>query len=167
VKWAIRAQQLFDGTGKPMLRDAVVTIEDGRITAVGPVGQVQVPPDTRVLDVGERTLMPGLIDAHVHILSTGSAVSGQESRTMTDHQVLLVGARNAQLALQSGLTTVRDCGDRRYLSLVLRDFINVGGSPAPDWCAQGLFSPPPPAICGGTALSVTPSMSCDVASAPW
>ena len=50
---------------------------------------------------------------------------------MTDHQVLLVGARNAQLALKSGLTTVRDCGDRRYLSLVLRDFINAGGLAGP------------------------------------
>jgi imidazolonepropionase-like amidohydrolase len=137
VKWAIRAQRLFDGTGKPVLRDAVVTIEDGRITAVGPVGQVQVPAAGRVLDVGERTLIPGLIDAHVHILSTGSAISGQESRTMTDHQVLLVGARNAQLALNSGLTTVRDCGDRHYLSLVLRDFINAGGIAGPRLVCSG------------------------------
>lgn len=137
MKWAIRAQRLFDGSGKPMMRDTVVSIDDGRIAAVGPLGQVQLPPGSQVLDVGDRTVMPGLIDAHVHILSTGSATSGQESRTMTDHQVLLVGARNAQLALKSGLTTVRDCGDRRYLSLVLRDFINTGGISGPRLLCSG------------------------------
>ena len=137
MKWAIRAQRLFDGTGKPVMHDAVVAIDEARIAAVGPAAQVQLPPGLRVVDVGDRTVMPGLIDAHVHILSTGSAISGQESRAMTDHQVLLVGARNAHLALKSGLTTVRDCGDRRYLSLVLRDFINGGGMVGPRLVCSG------------------------------
>ena len=137
MKWAIRAQRVFDGAGNPVIRDAVVVVEGARIAAVGPVTQVQLPHGIEVLDVGDRTLMPGLIDAHVHMLLTGSATSGQESRTMTDHQVLLVGARNAQLALKSGLTTVRDCGDRRYLSLVLRDFINDGGLAGPRLVCSG------------------------------
>jgi imidazolonepropionase-like amidohydrolase len=137
VKWAIRAQRLFDGAGRPEVRDAVVVIDDGRIAAVGPAAQVQLPSGIQVVDVGDRTVMPGLIDAHVHMLSTGSPISGQESRVMTDHQVLLVGARNAQLALKSGLTTVRDCGDRAYLSLVLRDFINGGGIAGPRLVCSG------------------------------
>jgi imidazolonepropionase-like amidohydrolase len=120
-----------------MMRDAVVVIDEARIAAIGPEAQVQLPPGLRIVDVGDRTVMPGLIDAHVHILSTGSAISGQESRAMTDHQVLLVGARNAQLALKSGLTTVRDCGDRRYLSLVLRDFIDDGGIAGPRLVCSG------------------------------
>jgi imidazolonepropionase-like amidohydrolase len=128
---------LIDGAGKPVMHDAVVVIDDARIAAVGPVAQVQLPSGLRVVDVGDRTVMPGLIDAHVHILSTGSAISGQESRAMTDHQVLLVGARNAHLALKSGLTTVRDCGDRRYLSLVLRDFINGGSMAGPRLACSG------------------------------
>jgi imidazolonepropionase-like amidohydrolase len=128
---------LIDGAGKPVMHDAVVVIDDARIAAVGPVAQVQLPSGLRVVDVGDRTVMPGLIDAHVHILSTGSAISGQESRAMTDHQVLLVGARNAHLALKSGLTTVRDCGDRRYLSLVLRDFINGGSMAGPRLVCSG------------------------------
>jgi imidazolonepropionase-like amidohydrolase len=137
VRWAVRAQRLFDGTGRAVMRDAIVIIEDAHIAAVGPATQVKLPPGLTTLDVGDRTVMPGLIDAHVHILSTGSAISGQESRAMTDHQVLLVGARNAQRALQSGLTTVRDCGDRRYLSLVLRDFINTGGIAGPRVICSG------------------------------
>jgi imidazolonepropionase-like amidohydrolase len=119
------------------MRDAVVVIDTARIAAIGQVPEMQLAPGVRVVDVGDRTVMPGLIDAHVHMLSTGSAVSGQESRAMTDQQVLLVGARNAQLALKSGLTTVRDCGDRRYLSLVLRDFINDGGLPGPRLVCSG------------------------------
>jgi imidazolonepropionase-like amidohydrolase len=137
VKWAIRAQRLFDGAAGSMMRDAMIVIEDSRIAAVGPAAQVPLPTGSQVVDVGDRTIMPGLIDAHVHILSTGSAVSGQEFRTMTDHQVLLVGARNAQLALKSGLTTVRDCGDRRYLSLALRDFITGGGIAGPRLVCSG------------------------------
>ena len=131
MKWAIRARRLFDGTGRPVIRDAVVVIDEARIAAIGQVPEMQLAPGVKLVDVGDRTVMPGLIDAHVHILSTGSAISGQESRAMTDHQVLLVGARNALLALKSGLTTVRDCGDRRYLSLVLRDFINDDGIAGP------------------------------------
>ncbi|HSF29171.1 MAG TPA: amidohydrolase family protein [Candidatus Tectomicrobia bacterium] len=137
MTWAVRAQRLFDGVDRAVRRDAAVVIEGARIVAVGPATQVQLPPGGQVVDVGDRTVMPGLIDAHVHMLSTGSAISGQESRAMTDHQVLLVGARNAQLALQGGLTTVRDCGDRHYLSLVLRDFIKEGGIAGPRLVCSG------------------------------
>src|SRR5712692_3989372 len=126
MPWAIKAQRLFDGTGNPVGHDAVVVVDNDRIAAVGPASQVTLPPGTAVLDVGDRTIMPGLIDAHVHILLSGSVTSGQESRAATESQALLMGVRNAQLALRSGLTTVRDCGDRHYLSLALRDCINQG-----------------------------------------
>ncbi len=98
---------------------------------------MSVPTAAEVIDVGDRTVMPGLIDAHVHILHTGSLSSGQEERAATDSQTLLVGVRNAQLALKSGLTTVRDCGDRNYLSLTLRDFINSGGIAGPRLVCSG------------------------------
>lgn len=137
MKWAIKAQRLFDGSRRPVLHDAVVVIENKRIAAVGPASQVALPPDVTVLDAGDRTVMPGLIDAHVHLLFTGSALSGQESRTATDSQALLTGARNAYLALKSGLTTVRDCGDRNYLSLTLRDYINSGAFLGPRLVCSG------------------------------
>src|SRR5262245_18543158 len=126
VKWAIKSQRLFDGSRRPILQNAVVVIDINRIAAGGSASQVALPSDITVVDAGDRTIMPGLIDAHVHMLFTGSEFSGQESRTATDSQALLIGARNAYLALKSGLTTVRDCGDRNYLSLVLRDYINSG-----------------------------------------
>jgi len=137
VKWAIKTQRLFDGTGSPVVRDALVVIENERIVAAGPASQVALPAGLSVLDVGERMVMPGLIDAHVHILLSGTVSSGQESRVATASQALLMGVRNAQVALKSGLTTVRDCGDRDYLSLTLRDFINRGDLAGPRLVCSG------------------------------
>jgi imidazolonepropionase-like amidohydrolase len=110
-----------------MIQDAVVVINGQQIAAVGPESEVSLPAGLDILDAGDRTLMPGMIDAHVHLLLTGSARSGEESRSASDNQALLTGVQNAQHGLKSGLTTVRDCGDRNYLSLSLRDFIAAGG----------------------------------------
>jgi len=137
VKWAIKTQRLFDGTGSPVVREALVVIENERIVAAGPASQVALPAGVSVLDVGDRLVMPGLIDAHVHILLSGTVSSGQESRAATASQALLMGVRNAQVALKSGLTTVRDCGDRDYLSLTLRDFINRGDLAGPRLLCSG------------------------------
>ena len=49
-----------------MVQDAIVVMDEGRISAVGPVSQVALPPGTMVMDAGDRTLLPGFIDAHVH-----------------------------------------------------------------------------------------------------
>ena len=122
-KWAIRARRLFDGSQNPPIENALVVIEDGTISAVGPETDVALSEDTSVTDVGDRTLLPGLIDAHVHMLSTGGVSSRRDSRAMTDEQAMLMGASNAILAVQSGITDVRDCGDRKFLSLTLRDSI--------------------------------------------
>lgn len=124
--WAIKAKRLFDGTNSPLIENAVVVIQDGRIAAAGAESEVSVPGGVEVVDVGDRTVLPGIIDAHVHMLVTGGPRSGDESRAMSGEQALLFGTRNALLALKSGLTTVRDCGDREYLSLTLRDSINSG-----------------------------------------
>jgi imidazolonepropionase-like amidohydrolase len=137
VKWAIKTQRLFDGTGNPVVRDALIVIDNAHIVAVGPASQVALPEGTAVLDVGERLVLPGMIDAHVHLLWSGSASSGQESKVATDSQALLMGARNAQVAIKSGLTTVRDCGDRNYLSLALRDCINQGDLAGPRMLCSG------------------------------
>ncbi len=137
MQWAIQAKRLFDGAQGKLVSDAVVLMDDARIVAAGPAPEVPIPADCEVLDAGDRTVMPGMIDAHVHLLFTGSAFSGEESRTATDNQILLTGVQNAQLALKSGLTTVRDCGDRNYLSLALRDFIARGGIAGPRLLCSG------------------------------
>ena len=135
--WAIRSKRLLDGSRRPAVQDAVVLIEGERISAVGPASQITLPAGTEVLDAGDRTVMPGMIDAHVHMLSTGSNSSGVESRAMSDSQAMLVAARNALMAVRSGLTTVRDCGDRKFLSLTLRDSIADDIIPGPRMVCSG------------------------------
>ncbi len=137
MTWAIKGRRLLDGANRPMVRDALVVVDDGRIVAVGPTSEVGVPEGTQVVDVGDRTIMPGLIDAHVHLLFSGGPFSGQEFRNATDHEALLVGVQNAQLGLKSGLTVVRDCGDQNFMSLVLRDFINAGKLAGPRLLCAG------------------------------
>ena len=102
MKWAIKTQRLFDGTERPLVRDALVVIENERIVAVGPAAQVAFTSRHSGAGCGDRLVMPGMIDAHVHILWSGSVSSGQESRVATDSQALLMGVRNAQVALKSG-----------------------------------------------------------------
>ncbi len=135
--WAIKSARLFDGTGAPPIDDAVTLIEGERVTAAGAASEVTIPAAAEVLDAGDATLLPGLIDAHVHMLHTGSASSGVDSRAMNDRQLLLVGARNSLAALRSGLTTVRDCGDHDYMTLTLRDSIAEGALPGPRMLCSG------------------------------
>lgn len=62
---------VFDGTGSEPLVDGAVVIEDGRIAAVGPAGEVEAPEDARRLDAGGGWIVPGFVDAHVHFGQTG------------------------------------------------------------------------------------------------
>jgi imidazolonepropionase-like amidohydrolase len=106
MQWAIKTPRLFDGTGSPLVRDALLVIENERIVAVGPAAQVALPAGVSVLDVGDRTVMPGLIDAHVHILWSGSVASGQESRVATDCVPRTCASRVHTLGI-SGRTATR------------------------------------------------------------
>ena len=120
----LKARTFLDGTGATPLSNGALIIEDDRITHYGPSESIATPPNAQVIDFGDRTVMPGLIDAHVHLLFTGSARSGHDLLSASPQQLLLTGVRNSQRALKSGLTTVRDCGDVDYLSLSLRDAID-------------------------------------------
>ena len=137
TRWAIRSRRLLDGTGQPVVEDAIVVVQEDRIVAVGAASQVALDTNTPVVDVGDRTVIPGLIDAHVHLLSTGGVSSGEESRAMNDHEALLQGTQNALMAIRSGLTAVRDCGDRNFLTLTLRDSVANDVIPGPRMICSG------------------------------
>ncbi|MBI4279783.1 MAG: amidohydrolase family protein, partial [Armatimonadetes bacterium] len=69
MRIAVKAANLIDGTGAPPVRDAAVVIGDGTIAAVGQARALQreVKETDEVIDLGERTLLPGLVDAHTHL----------------------------------------------------------------------------------------------------
>lgn len=105
---------MFDGTR--LVADPVVAIRDGRIIALG-----EVPAGARIVDLPGATLLPGLVDSHVHLAFDASADPVGRLAGRDDAAVFAAMACAARAAVRGGVTTVRDLGDRGYLSIGLRD----------------------------------------------
>ena len=107
---AIRAGRFFDAKSGSMLNNQVVLIRGDRITDVG--AAVQIPPEARVLDFSAATVLPGMIDAHVHV-NTGGQTAAER---------VLIALANALTDLEAGFTTVLDMDSRGGFNTVdLRD----------------------------------------------
>jgi len=113
---AIRAARLIDGKSETVLKNAVVLVEGEKITAVG--SQLAIPRDAKVIDLGDATLLPGLIDAHTHLLTemdgTNQALIEDYLRivaTQSTAERALLGAKLGREDLEAGITTVRDVGN--------------------------------------------------------
>jgi imidazolonepropionase-like amidohydrolase len=135
---AIRAARLISAKGDAVLNNAVIEVQDGKITAVG--SGLAIPPDAQLIDLGDQTLLPGLIDAHTHLLMEmdGAKVLDQDSEmlrvvaTETTAERALLGARSAREDLAAGITTVRDLGNSGVDGdVALRDAIARGWVPGP------------------------------------
>jgi imidazolonepropionase-like amidohydrolase len=132
---AIRASRLFDGIGPGVVEHPVVLVDGGRIVAVE---AGLAPPDgATVVDLGEATLLPGLIDTHLHLCFDASAdpvgrLVGASDADMLDHM-----RAAARATLAAGITTVRDLGDRGYLALRLRDELAANPAAGPQVLASG------------------------------
>ncbi len=170
---AIRAGKLIDGNGGAPLPDAVILVDGERIVQVGPAAQVTVPSDAEVFDATGKTVLPGLIDAHVHIHSQGGPVreGGYAVNQVTVSQAThaLRGAAYGFLALKAGFTTLRSVSSPGYVDVALRDAINEGVVPGPRLkvSGQGLT------ISGGHmdktawAMEVTVAGRTGVGDGPW
>ena len=125
---------LIDGAGTPPVAGRAVVVEDGRIAAV--VGEREAPSGTTVRLDG-LTLLPGLINCHVHLCFDGAADPAtamlRESLPMT----VIQAVRRARLTLEAGITTVRDLGGRDYAELAVRDAIRQGLVPGPRMLCAG------------------------------
>ena len=143
----IRAARLIDGNGGPPLERGAVLVEGDRIRAVGTEETVVPPEGARVDEFSyeDKTVLPGLIDCHVHLIGIGDGRMGDELTTLPDEVLALQAARNARAHLYSGVTTVRDCGAKNRTTFMLRQATEMGITPSPRLVLSGR----PVAIIGG------------------
>lgn len=124
--FAIYAGQVIDGLGDKPMRDAMVVVENGRIAGIQPETSLSRlrSSDFEILNAGSATLMPGLIDGHVHLHFSASEDPLQDLLSEFEDKLLLRAVANAQAALRAGITTLRDCGSKGETVIALRDAIN-------------------------------------------
>jgi imidazolonepropionase-like amidohydrolase len=116
---AIRAAAMVDVERGARIPDAIVVVQGSRIVAAGPQQNVKVPAEASRIELGTVTILPGLIDAHVHLTLAGAP-----------------GA-NARATLAAGFTTVQDLGSAPYANIALRDAIAAGRVEGPRVVASG------------------------------
>ncbi|KIX13756.1 metal-dependent hydrolase family protein [Dethiosulfatarculus sandiegensis] len=126
---------IFVGGGTT-LHNTSVLVEDGIIKSVQKTGSAPLP-DCRRVDLKGRTLLPGLIDSHVHLVMSGEPDPMAEVYQGKAPMLILQAAVRAQNTLMAGFTTVRDMGCKDYVALYLRDAVNQGLVPGPRILASG------------------------------
>jgi len=116
----IAANTMIVGDGSTVLKQAALRIgHDGRICELGPREAVMsAHPEESLRDYGEATVMPGLIDMHVHL---GYWWSKPDNRKYNDHLIAYLGMHNAQRSLFAGVTTVRDVSSPHMLCQKMRE----------------------------------------------
>jgi len=134
----ITAARLLDGNGGPPLAPAAIVIEGDRIVSVGPPGPI--PAGAGHVDLGDATLLPGLIDLHTHLTSVDGVHWEDALVTTTPPEAALSGAKNARLTLLAGFTAARDMGPEwPYVDVELRRAIDAGWLPGPRLQVSGNY----------------------------
>jgi len=124
----LRAARLIDGTGAAPITDGVVVVTGDRITAVGAASRVSIPTGARIIDLGDATLLPGLIDAHTHISGRVLGDPLGDLAAVKDFDVMsaILSVPHAQATLLAGFTSIRNVGAGDFEDLALRQAITEG-----------------------------------------
>jgi imidazolonepropionase-like amidohydrolase len=136
----IHAGNVLDVRTGKMSSNQTIVVENGKIVSVGASG---ADTSGTVIDLSDKTVLPGLIDAHTHLTMNPSF--GYQTLGISVPREALIGAHNAKTTLDAGFTTVRNVGASGYADVALRDAINAGDVPGP----RMLVSGPPLGITGG------------------
>ena len=133
----IRNLTLLDGTGAPPVPAQAIIVEGRRISWIGPEAELPEGSASNAIDAGGGTAMPGMINCHVHLTNDGSPdLFGQVARDSVTTAALR-GYLNLQLTLESGITSVRDCGAASNISIDLAKAVEDGLIPGPRIRAAG------------------------------
>ncbi len=133
-KTVVNAGRLLDVKSGRMLTNQQIVIEGDKIVSVGPVATA--PTGAKVINLPNSTVLPGLIDAHVHLTGDNTKL-GYDQLGVSVPREALKGARNAKITLEAGFTTVRNVGASGFSDIALRDAINDGDVPGPRMLASG------------------------------
>lgn len=137
---AVKAGKLVDTESGTVRNDVIVLIDvaDGRIKAVGP--EVAIPKDATIIDLAKRTVLPGLIDCHTHLVGDANDLDPLAELRKTAAQKAFESIPNARKTLMAGFTTVRDVGTYRALvDVALRDAIARGDVVGPRMYVAGAY----------------------------
>jgi imidazolonepropionase-like amidohydrolase len=124
----LKAARLLDGSGDLPLEHAAVLMEGGTIVRIGRQAEVHAPEGAAVdeVDYGVATILPGLVDAHTHLVAPGDGTRGDDVAQERDDILLLQAAKNARTVLHSGVTTARENGAKHQIAFALREGIRRG-----------------------------------------
>jgi len=159
----LKADRMLDVRTGKYVAHAGVLVENDKIKEAGPLTEVQAhaPKGTAIIDLGMATLLPGLIDCHAHLLTSGTSISSQEIilnsvAGMSSTMRVLMGAQNAREDMEAGFTTVRVVGHSGIDGDVsLREAINQGWVTGPRIQAAARKLTPP----GGQAVHLNPAVA--------
>jgi len=135
---AVKVGRLLDVRSGEYREHQLILIEGDRIREMGSERELlsRLPSNARVVDLSSYTVLPGLIDTHVHLTFSPDQM-GYKSLGISVPREALLGARNARLTLEAGFTTVRNVGASGYSDIALRDAIDAGNVPGPRVLASG------------------------------
>jgi imidazolonepropionase-like amidohydrolase len=118
-----RAARVWDATGGPLLQDGAVVVDNDRIRQVLPWSQINLPKEAEVHHFAEHTLLPGLIDCHVHVAGQTYGITNTQ---VPEAKMALLSAHALGRALRAGVTTMRDLGSTYQCVFALKDGIAGG-----------------------------------------
>lgn len=142
----VKNGQLIDGTGKPAVPNAALIITDGLITYAGPAADAPPAPDVRIIDAQGGTIMPGLIEAHIHLTYFNVSELQDLDIKFPVEYVTLQSAVNARTALECGYTAARSGGCLHNIDVWMKKAIEEDMIPGPRLSASGRE------ICGAGGL---------------
>ena len=139
-KTAIVGGQVIDGTGADPVPNGLVLIEDDTITYAGPLDPHSVPVDAEIIEADGASVLPGLMDVHVHISLSAPSDLVQELVARPVGEVAFEVSRNLADTVAGGVTTIRTVSDLAHLDIAARNAINAGKMVGPRVhpCGKGL-----------------------------
>tara|TARA_B100000315_G_C14562139_1_gene581063 strand:+ start:936 stop:2234 length:1299 start_codon:yes stop_codon:yes gene_type:complete len=132
----ITADRMIDVANGKVVKQAAVIVNDNIITASGRLKDLTVPNEATRIDLGNATLMPGLMDMHVHLTSDATR-HGYKRLEVSLPRAAIIGVKHAKATLDAGFTTVRNVGAPGFADVALRDAINAGDVVGPRMFVAG------------------------------